>query len=90
VDVLMERAPQGLEVEQVRAVMLKVEQVEEVHDLHVWSLSAGMVAMSGHVVVVGEGEGVIAELDQLLKKQFGIGHITIQLERSRCGGGCES
>ena len=65
--------------------MLKVDGVEAVHDLHIWTITSGMEALSAHVVlIVGcESEtatGILATITALLKKEFGIDHTTIQLE----------
>ena len=49
--ILLESVPSHLKLEDVRAALLGVEGVEDVHDLHVWTLSSGFYAMSGHVVV---------------------------------------
>jgi cobalt-zinc-cadmium efflux system protein len=76
---------------EVQQRMLAVPGVSAVHDLHVWAVTSGMVAMSGHAVVPdlvahpGVLEGIRTELATL-----GIGHVTVQLEVSREGcDGCD-
>jgi cobalt-zinc-cadmium efflux system protein len=56
--------------------------VASVHDLHVWTLTSGKHAMSGHVVVedLAVGNQILADLHILLHERFGIEHTTIQLE----------
>lgn len=85
VNVLLEGTPGHIDLEAVRAAMAQVNGVEEVHDLHVWSITSGMDAMSGHVVV-GEratrresGE-ILSDLHCLLHDEFGLHHLTIQIE----------
>lgn len=85
VGVLLEGTPPHIDLEAVRAAMLDVDGVEEVHDLHVWTITSGLDAMSGHVVV-GEravrresGE-ILSDLHCLLHDRFGLHHLTIQIE----------
>ena len=86
-DVLLEAAPSHVSLPEVQRRMLAVPGVSAVHDLHVWTVTTGMVAMSGHAVVPdlvahpGVLEGIRSEMGQL-----GIGHVTIQLEVE---DGCE-
>jgi len=81
VDVLLEAVPAHVDLGAVRAGMLAVEGVQAVHDLHVWTVTSGMVAMSGHVVVpdLASHPATLTELQDRLKEQ-GIAHATIQLE----------
>ncbi|HYW11357.1 MAG TPA: cation diffusion facilitator family transporter [Longimicrobium sp.] len=85
VNVLLEATPGHIDLEAVRGAMLQVDGVEEVHDLHVWTITSGMDAMSGHVVV-GErverrqsGE-ILSDLHCMLHDHFGLHHLTIQIE----------
>lgn len=87
-DVLLESVPRGVSMAEVQTRMLAVPGVAAVHDLHVWTVTSGLVAMSGHAVVPDLAahpaalSGITAQLSEL-----GIGHVTIQLEVS---GGCEA
>ena len=71
--------------------MVGVGNVTEVHDLHVWSLCSGHVALSAHVVVTDQllrdTDLVMSELKQRLQTNFGIEHTTIQFECAACGQG---
>jgi cobalt-zinc-cadmium efflux system protein len=85
VGVLLEGTPQHIDVGEVRAAMLEVEGVCGVHDLHVWTITSGMDAMSGHVVLAeGHDEdsrgSVLAQLQSDLHRRFGLHHLTIQIE----------
>ena len=83
VSVLMEGAPGNVDVDEVRESVLALAGVQAVHDLHVWTITSGMVAMSGHVVVDEDRwtEETLREVRRLLHDRFGIDHSTVQLER---------
>jgi cobalt-zinc-cadmium efflux system protein len=83
VDVLLEAAPRGLSLEEVRAALLALQGVAEVHDLHVWCITTGLPALSGHVRVADgtPQEGPLLErINDVLRSRFGITHTTIQIE----------
>ena len=84
-DVLLEAVPRHVSMAEVQRRMLAVDGVRDVHDLHVWTVTSGMVAMSGHVIVpdLDTHPGV---LDQVRAEMngLGIGHVTIQLEVDPC------
>ena len=80
--VLMESAPPGIDVDEVHAAMLEMPGVQEVHDLHVWTITSGMDSLSAHAVAE-DGRPpmqLLAELRTMLHDRFGIDHITIQIE----------
>lgn len=84
VEVLMERSPQGVDLEAIQRTLGGLDGVEEVHDLHVWTLSSGSVAMSVHLLKsekseVSEGQ-ILSRANETLAKKFGITHSTIQIE----------
>lgn len=89
VDVLLEATPRHIDAEALRASMASVAGVREVHDLHVWSLTSGMVAMSAHAVVpeVPQHQRVLEALHARVAG-FGIRHATIQLEGVPLGACC--
>ena len=80
-DILLEAVPRHISLEEVRGRMLGVAGVSAVHDLHVWTVTSGVVAMSGHAVVpdLPSHPEALARLKQVLAG-LGIGHATIQLE----------
>jgi cobalt-zinc-cadmium efflux system protein len=86
VGVLLEATPPGLDVEQVRARLCRVDGVVDVHDLHAWTITSGMPALSAHVTVTDAAladRGVGAILDELsacTTTLFGIEHATFQIE----------
>lgn len=95
VAVLMEGVPGHLDIDEVRGAMLRVEGVAGVHDLHVWTITSGFVALSAHVVPAESapgGAGVLGRLTHELEHRFGIGHTTIQIEPAgfeACEEGCD-
>jgi cobalt-zinc-cadmium efflux system protein len=84
VDVLLEAAPAGLAIDEVRRAIAGVPGVVEVHDLHVWSITTGLPALSGHVRVDGGAavcpDETLGRISAALKDRFGILHTTLQLE----------
>lgn len=80
--VLMEGVPRHLELSEVGRAMAGVADVYSVHDLHIWTLSSGRVALSAHVVVadLGGWAWILAEEQRLLAEEFGIDHATLQPE----------
>lgn len=82
VAVLMEGAPGHIDVDQVRDTIRATAGVRAVHDLHVWTITSGMVALSAHVVV-DDGhytQAMLGRIREPLHDRFGIDHTTIQLE----------
>lgn len=86
VHVLMEGVPGHIKVADVERALCCVPGVAGVHDLHVWTITSGMEALSVHVVMTTDctadaGHELVDTLHELLKKEFGIAHSTIQIER---------
>jgi cobalt-zinc-cadmium efflux system protein len=81
-DVLMEAAPAGLDVEGMGAAICREEGVRSVHDLHVWTVTAGFGALSAHVVVARDCDRdlVRRRLELTLGERFGLEHTTLQME----------
>ncbi|MEV7192848.1 cation diffusion facilitator family transporter [Streptomyces sp. NPDC093510] len=87
-NVLLESAPKGIDMAEVRAHILHLPGVEEVHDLHAWTITSGLPVLSAHVVV-GSGtldsighEKMLHELQGCLGDHFDVEHCTFQLEPS--------
>lgn len=82
VHVLLEGAPQNVDLGTVRQHILEVPGVVSVHDLHVWNLTSGMNVMSAHVVVGEEASSktVLDQLNTCLGEHFDIEHSTFQIE----------
>ena len=82
VRILMEGAPPHLNLEEIRAALGGLDGVKEVHDLHLWSLTQGQEAMSGHLVMAaGRDSGVLLKAGRaLLAERFALTHVTLQIE----------
>ncbi|MFD9459845.1 cation diffusion facilitator family transporter [Streptomyces sp. NPDC060027] len=87
-DVLLEAAPKGVDMADVRAHILALDGVEDVHDLHAWTITSGMPVLSAHVVVSSDvlnaigHEKILHELQGCLGVHFDVEHCTFQLEPS--------
>jgi cobalt-zinc-cadmium efflux system protein len=82
VDILLEATPAHISTDSVRAQLVAIPGVESVHDLHVWTVTSGMIAMSAHVIVrEPERHQHVLEHVHDVMRLFGIDHVTIQLER---------
>jgi cobalt-zinc-cadmium efflux system protein len=85
-DVLLEAAPRGVDMDDVRAHILGVDGVLDVHDLHAWTITSGQPVLSAHVVVTeealaaGHGGRVLDALCECLGEHFDVEHCTFQLE----------
>jgi cobalt-zinc-cadmium efflux system protein len=82
VDVLMEAAPAGLDVDAAGAAICEEEGVRSVHDLHIWTVTSSFGALAAHVVVSSECDRdlVRRRIELLLHERFGIDHTTLQME----------
>lgn len=80
-DVLLEAAPSHIDVSEVLDDLRRVEGLDDVHDLHVWTLTSGFVALSGHGVI-DEPERLRPVLEEIRERAraHGIEHVTFQLE----------
>jgi cobalt-zinc-cadmium efflux system protein len=87
-NVLMEGVPRGIHVDRVLDAIRSLPEVKDTHDLHVWSLSSHVYALSCHIQVadlpVSEGTQLLDRISRMLKERFGIAHTTIQLEAEAC------
>ncbi|WNG37390.1 cation transporter [Archangium minus] len=84
VDVLLEAVPSHVDMSVVKELLLKVQGVRDVHDLHVWTIASGMYALSAHLVVadpmVCNNDEILSAVKHELFDRFGIDHTTIQIE----------
>jgi cobalt-zinc-cadmium efflux system protein len=82
VDVLLEASPRHIAMQDVHDRIASVPGVESVHDLHLWTVTSGVVAMSGHLVVKNpsDNQPVLEEVQERMQA-LGINHVTVQLER---------
>ncbi len=83
-DILMEAVPRGLSMQNLVKDMRSVEGVQDVHDLHVWSITSNMYALSCHALIsdlpTSDSSAILKSLNTLLSEKYHIGHATIQFE----------
>ena len=84
--ILLEGRPKGTRVEEVARAILSVGQVMEVHDIHIWSLGGAHNAMSCHARIpdmhMDSCEDILTAIQKKMAEEYGIEHITVQLERA--------
>ena len=81
VEILMEATPRHIDLAEVERAFLSLPGVVGVHDLHVWTVTSGFLAMSGHLKLLEpDGGRTLGAATKLLREHFGIGHSTIQIE----------
>lgn len=82
--ILLEGAPSDLDISEITVRLEELEGVVEVHDLHVWTISTGMDALSGHVVVrdqmLSQSSKLLSDINKILAERYNITHTTIQFE----------
>jgi cobalt-zinc-cadmium efflux system protein len=88
VSILLESTPRDIDMSAMVRDLLRVESVRSVHDLHVWSISSSLRALSAHVLTddmpISAGARVQREINEILSKEYGIAHATLQLECAGC------
>lgn len=91
-NVLLEGAPRGVALGDVKAALESTLALRDVHDLHVWSVSYGGVAASLHVRVdaaqLAASPNVVAQVKQLLRERFAVTHCTVEVECDDCAASC--
>lgn len=87
IHILLEGAPVGINLQRIIAEIKNVDGVQDIHDLHIWAISSGLNALSGHVIVkdqmISESSKIIDEIRDILKTKFNISHTTIQTESEK-------
>jgi cobalt-zinc-cadmium efflux system protein len=86
INILMEGTPAHINVADMRQAMMSVEGVLDVHDVHVWTITSGLEAMSSHVAIDerSRAEAVLTEVTRVLNEKYSIQHTTIQVEQVEC------
>jgi cobalt-zinc-cadmium efflux system protein len=80
--ILMEAVPGHIDLKEVAETMTQIKGVKTIHDLHIWTLSSGMVALSAHVFIVelSSWQHILNQLREALKSAYDIQHVTLQPE----------
>jgi cobalt-zinc-cadmium efflux system protein len=94
VHILAEGSPEGMTASGVAEMMKAVNGVSDIHDLHIWTVSPGYLALSAHVILddqtLSQSNRIMEELKQILSSRFKIDHTTIQFECADCGQGLDT
>ncbi|MDQ2685114.1 MAG: cation diffusion facilitator family transporter [Thermoproteota archaeon] len=83
IHILMEGVPSNISYELIQQELLRVKGVTGVFDLHIWSITSGLHALSAHIVIMDTSSSyrILDDINSLLEKKFKINHSTIQIER---------
>ncbi|MDO9096870.1 MAG: hypothetical protein Q7U60_01930, partial [Candidatus Methanoperedens sp.] len=86
--ILLEFAPKHVDADKLSGVMMQIEGVKGVHDIHIWSICSNIHAMSAHVLVdrihVQQTEVLISKINGIVKEKFMIVHTTLQFDCAEC------
>ncbi len=90
IQMLLEGIPVGMELNKVESAIHNVSGVLDMHDLHVWTVSSGLIVCTCHILVVEQsvsgGQKILKDVAHMLEHDFKISHSTIQIEVEDCGG----
>lgn len=88
IHVLMEGAPTNIDVEKVQVEVEKIEGVENIHHIHLWTVGENDIHFEAHVNIkdmkISESNALRINIEQMLEKTFGVHHITLQFECNQC------
>ena len=88
VDILLEATPKDVDLENVVKSISELDEIEGVHDVHIWTITSGMYAMSAHIyikdIMVSETQQIMSNINTLVNEKFSIGHTVIQFESNVC------
>jgi cobalt-zinc-cadmium efflux system protein len=87
-NILLEGTPHGISIEEIRTSLLALDGVQNVHDLHVWSLGSNSRALATHITIAdippSESNIILDNVREVLRKNFHIQHTTVQFENAVC------
>jgi cobalt-zinc-cadmium efflux system protein len=88
VDILLETVPKHIPLDKVTEAIKGVPGVVELHDMHVWTITSGIYALSTHILIqdqmLSRTHEITAAINRGLEKKFNITHTTFQLENEKC------
>ncbi len=86
--VLLEATPPQVDIKEMLNTLNRIPEVKDVHDIHVWSISPELHAMSCHVLIddlsTSQATGIRQKIEDVLRQQFHIGHTALQMECQQC------
>ena len=82
VHILMEGVPPNVSHDEIKKAIMAVKGVTGIFELHIWSITSGLDALSAHVVIIDPAKSIaiLKEINSIIENKFGIHHITIQIE----------
>jgi cobalt-zinc-cadmium efflux system protein len=87
-DILLEAVPKGIDLNEVTRTLRAVEGVKEIHDVHVWTITSGIYALSTHLFIqdqmLSRTREIINTVNRQMAERFNITHTTLQVECDRC------
>ena len=87
-NILLEGTPRGISLMEIRETLAHIEGVEDVHDLHVWSLGSNTHALASHITIAdippSESNLILDQINSVLRERFRIHHTTLQFEHVVC------
>ena len=88
VDILLEAVPKHINTEEVIGMLKGMTGVEEVHDVHIWTITSGIYALSAHLIIedqsVSNSAEIVEAVNKEMRQRFNVTHTTLQLECERC------
>jgi cobalt-zinc-cadmium efflux system protein len=88
VDILMETVPKQIQLDKVTETIKSVNGVVELHDIHIWTITSGIYALSSHILIqdqmLSHTSEIIATINQELAQKYNVTHTTFQLECEKC------
>jgi cobalt-zinc-cadmium efflux system protein len=93
-EVLLEATPRDINLQELRSEVEKISGVREFHEVHIWTITSGRRALSGHILVddisTSQSQKILCEVRELLAAHFNITHTTLETECEGCSGNiCE-
>lgn len=88
VNILLEATPKSIDLHEVVEAVRKVDGVKDIHDVHIWSITSGLHALSAHLLIDDQltscSVDIVERVQSILKCDFGIAHTTLQCESEYC------
>ncbi len=93
VDILLESVPPHVEMEKVTAAVKSIPGVDDLHEIHIWTITSGIYALSAHLKItdrmVSECDDILTKANEVLAHDFNITHTTLQMECESCPTGAD-
>ena len=92
-EILLEATPRDIDIAHLRQEVAQIPGVEDLHDIHIWTIGSGMRALSAHVLTdnisTRESQEIACRVRAVLGEQFNITHTTLEMECDTCGDMCQ-